>query len=336
MCLFYVSFSTSLSIYLYEDEYPCERYWCMPSPYSSNFPLTHLHIYALGILLLRCLQSRGALKWIHTGMDVNKRECGVTSGCPKPRAAACRKSGLLWDFFIPFSPTGISRWEWTRQGMVKKLCGQSNWANAERKVIATLLGDSSDYFLLGIRYPGLSQTALELPSLPLPLHAEHGWANKQKTSKKSFGERVSKRLQGVLEKNNWLSFGWKKRPKSDFFPPSILWSAPTTQVSSREGRRVDCKLYLLRDPGSASPLCYGLLVWPWASHSPPLGFASPCCKTRPIIQASLAGGMCGEDVFFRHCGILEQLLSEGPVSISCALSFTWSKMPKCPQRISQW
>lgn len=122
--------------------------------------VTSLHIYALGILLLRCLQSRGALKWIHTGMDVNKRECGVTSGCPKPRAAACRKGSLLSDFFIPFSPTGISRWEWTRQGMVKKLCVQSNWANAERKVIATLLGDSSDYFLPGIGYSVLSYRQL--------------------------------------------------------------------------------------------------------------------------------------------------------------------------------
>lgn len=58
--------------------------------------------------------------------------------------------------------------------MVKKLCGRSNWANAERKVVATLLGDSSDYFLPGIRYSVSSQTALELPSLPPPLHAELG------------------------------------------------------------------------------------------------------------------------------------------------------------------
>lgn len=147
---------------------------------------------------------------------------------------------------------------------------------------------------------------------------------------------MSKRLQGVLEKNNWLSFGWKKRPKSViFFPiPSLIRSNNSSE--QQRGRRVDCKLYLLQDPGSASPLCYGLLAWPWASHSPPLGFASPCCKTRPIIQASLAGGLCDEDVFLRHCELLELLLSEGPMSINCALSLTWSKAPKCPQNISQW
>lgn len=77
-------------------------------------------------------------------------------------------------FFIPFSHTGISRWECMRQGTVKKFCGQSNSANAESKVTATFLGDSSDYFLLRIRYSATSQTALELPSLHLPLHRKHG------------------------------------------------------------------------------------------------------------------------------------------------------------------
>lgn len=61
-----------------------------------------------------------------------------------------------------------------RQGTVKQLRGQSNSANAESKVISTLPWDSSDYFLLGIRYSVLSQTALELLSFPLPLHRKHG------------------------------------------------------------------------------------------------------------------------------------------------------------------
>lgn len=61
-----------------------------------------------------------------------------------------------------------------RQGTVKKFCGQSNSANAESKVTATFLGDSSDYFLLRIRHSVMSQTALELPSLHLPLHRKHG------------------------------------------------------------------------------------------------------------------------------------------------------------------
>lgn len=207
------------------------------------------------------------------------------------------KAAFYETLFIPFSPTGISRWEWMRQGTILKLCGQSSRANAERKVTATLLGDSSDYFLLGIRYSVLSQMTLELPSLPLPFHAEHGWTNKQTTSRKSFGEKVSKRLQGVLEKNNWLSFGWKKETQIWFFSPSILWSAPTTGVSSREAGGLTASCTCCVDPGSASLLCYGLLVWPWASHSPPLWFASPCCKTRPIIQAGLTGRPSGEDIF---------------------------------------
>lgn len=46
--------------------------WCMPCPYPRNFSLAHLCSYALGMLLLRCLQSRSALKWIPIGMEVNE------------------------------------------------------------------------------------------------------------------------------------------------------------------------------------------------------------------------------------------------------------------------
>lgn len=57
--------------------------------------------------------------------------------------------------------------------MAKKVCGCSNQANAERKVISTLLRDSSDYCPPRMKYSVLSQTAPELPGLPLPLGAEH-------------------------------------------------------------------------------------------------------------------------------------------------------------------
>lgn len=234
---------SQFSVYLYQDQYSYQGYWCTPCPYSSNFLLTQLHIYALGILLLRCLQSRDALKWIHTGMDVNKRECDVTSGCPKPRAAACWKGSLLWGFFIPFSPTGISRWEWTRQGMVKKLCGQSNWTNAERKVITTLLGDSSDYFLSGIRHSILSQMALELPSLPLPLHTEHGWTNKQKTFRKFTGESVKAAAKSPWQK--YLACFWMKKEIQIFLPSIHSLISPNNLSEQQRSRRVDCKLYLL-------------------------------------------------------------------------------------------
>lgn len=171
----------------------------------------------------------------------------MTSGCPKPQGAACRIGSLLWDFFfIPFSPTGISRWECMRQGMVKKLCGQSNSANAESKVIATLLGDSSDYFLLGIRYSTLSQTALELLSFP-PFPTTENMV--EQTSKKypenPLGRECQSRCKESLRKIIGFFLDEKKRPKSDFSPPSILWSATTAEESRREagGLTASCTCY---------------------------------------------------------------------------------------------
>lgn len=179
--------------------------------------------------------------------------------------------------------------------MVKKLCGQSNSANVESKVIATLLGDSSDYFLLGIRYSVLSQTSLELASLLLPLYRKRGWRNKQNISRKSFGERMSKQTQGVLEKNNWLSFGWKKRPKSDFFPPSILWSAPRTKESRREegGLTASCTCY---ESLVQHPCCVMISSVTLGKSLTSAVIRFPCCKTWQIIQASLTVGPCGEVV----------------------------------------
>lgn len=44
----------------------------------------------------------------------------MTSAAPKHRQQHAEKAAFNKTVFIPFSPTGISRWEWVRQEMVKK------------------------------------------------------------------------------------------------------------------------------------------------------------------------------------------------------------------------
>ncbi|PKU42591.1 hypothetical protein llap_7105 [Limosa lapponica baueri] len=141
-------------------------------------------------LLLRdlCLALDSTLVWvtlalIQNDLAVHWWATAIESPCPdtpkeqlqgnptEPERCMSTKPEYTVNLQTPVSRfansySSISRWEWTRQGMVKKLCGQSNWANAERKVIATLLGDSSDYFLPGIRYSVLSQTALGATQTP--------------------------------------------------------------------------------------------------------------------------------------------------------------------------
>lgn len=72
---------------------------------------------------------------------------------------------------------------------------------------------------------------------PLPSLPRRTWLNTQeKTSRKSFGERVPQQLQGVLEKICFLLDA--KRDPNLTFSPSILWSAPTTWVCSTEAGRL--------------------------------------------------------------------------------------------------
>lgn len=239
----------------------------------------------------------------------------MTSGCPKPQEAACRIGSLLWDFFfIPFSPTGISRWECMRQGMVKKLCGQSNSANADSKVIATLLGDSSDFFLLGIRYLVLSQTALELSCfLHYPTTENMAEQRSKKHPENSLGRECQSRCKESLRKIIGFLLDQKKKPKSDFSPPSILWSATTTEESKREAGGL-----------TASCTCCKSLV----QH--------PCCVMISSCDLGQVTHLCGDSLkhgqLYRPAAqwghvvkmwnsrTLEQLLSEGLTSVNYTLS----------------
>lgn len=122
----------------------------------------------------------------------------------------------------------------------------------------------------------------------------------EQTSKKHpenpLGRECQSRCKESLRKNNWLSFAWKKRDLNWLFPLHPFFDQ--LQQLKKAGDR------------QAGWLQTVLAVWAWFSipavlWSPPVTLGKsftpvvirfPCCKTRPIIQASLTVGPCGEDV----------------------------------------
>lgn len=146
-----------------------------------------------------------------------------------------------------------------------------------------------------MRYSVLSQAALELPSFPLPTTENMAEQASKKHPENPLGRECQSRCKESFRKIIGFLLDEKKRPKSDSFPPSILWSATTTKgAGERQAGWVQAVL--------------AIRAWfsiPAVLWSPPVTLGKsltsvvicfPCCKTQPIIQASLTVGPCGEDV----------------------------------------